>query len=63
MRCTSRRNAEGPLGVVEAEVEARGLFGSYARALGWDQGRAGGAENDTTMQLRLSLDSSKKPDA
>ena len=28
-------NAEGPTAVSEAEIEAAGLFGSYARALGW----------------------------
>lgn len=52
-------NAEGPLGVSEAEVEARGLFGSYARALGWDRGRAGGADKDTTQELRLLLNRAK----
>ncbi len=53
-------HAEGPLGVTEADVDARGLFGSYARALGWDRGRTGGAELDTTQQLRLTLDRARK---
>lgn len=52
-------DAERPLGVEEADIEARGLFGSYARALGWDRGRAGGAAHDTTQELRLTLDSAR----
>lgn len=46
--------ADGPTGIAEAEVEARGLFGTYARALGWSKGRAGGADQDTTMHLRVA---------
>ena len=42
-------DAEGPTAVNEAEIEAAGLFGSYARALGWRRGRPGGAENDPTF--------------
>jgi NAD-dependent dihydropyrimidine dehydrogenase PreA subunit len=47
-------NAEGPTGVVETEVEAAGLFGSYARALGWKRGRPGGTSNDPTFRLRAA---------
>jgi NAD-dependent dihydropyrimidine dehydrogenase PreA subunit len=47
-------DAEGPAPVSEAEIEAAGLFGSYARALGWRRGRPGGAENDTTFRLRAA---------
>jgi NAD-dependent dihydropyrimidine dehydrogenase PreA subunit len=46
--------ASGPTGITEAEVAARGLFGSYARALGWSRGQAGGAEFDTTMHIRVA---------
>lgn len=45
-------HAEGPTRISEAQVEAAGQFGSYARALGWSKGRAGGAEADTTRELR-----------
>ena len=45
-------DAEGPSAVNEAEIEAVGLFGSYARALGWRRGKPGGAENDPTFRLR-----------
>ena len=34
------------------EVEAAGLFGSYARALGWRRGKPGGADKDPTFRLR-----------
>ena len=44
--------AEGPSTVSEAEVERAGLFGSYARALGWRRGRPGGADHDPTFRLR-----------
>lgn len=47
--------AEGPTGITEAEVEQAGLFGSYARELGWRKGRAGGTEHDTTFQIRAFL--------
>jgi NAD-dependent dihydropyrimidine dehydrogenase PreA subunit len=47
--------AEGPVGVTEVEVEARGLFGSYARELGWQRGRAGGTERDPTVQIRAFM--------
>ena len=46
--------ADGPTGITEAEVEAKGLFGHYARALGWSKGRAGGSEHDTTHHLRVA---------
>ena len=45
-------NAEGPTPVSEAEIEAQGLFGSYARALGWRRGKPGGADKDPTFRLR-----------
>ena len=32
----------------------RELFGSYARALGWSRGRAGGTENDPTRHIRVA---------
>jgi NAD-dependent dihydropyrimidine dehydrogenase PreA subunit len=48
-------NAEGPTTVDEAAIEAAGLFGSYARALGWSRGHAGGAEQDPTHLLRSAL--------
>lgn len=48
-------HAEGPVAVSEAEIEAEGLFGAYARALGWSRGRAGGSENDTTRHIRVAL--------
>ena len=47
-------DAEGPSPVNEAEIEAAGLFGSYARALGWRRGKPGGAENDPTFRLRVA---------
>ena len=47
-------NAEGPSVVHEAEIEAAGLFGSYARALGWRRGRPGGTEHDPTFRLRVA---------
>ena len=46
--------AEGPQGVTLAEVEAKGLLGSYARALGWRRGQAGGSERDPTYRLRVA---------
>ncbi len=47
--------AEGPTGISEAQVEAQGLFGSYARELGWRRGRSGGTERDTTLHIRAFL--------
>jgi hypothetical protein len=47
-------DAEGPSPVTEAEIEGVGLFGSYARALGWRRGKPGGAENDSTFRLRVA---------
>jgi len=35
-------DAEGPTAISEAEIDAKGLFGSYARALGWRRGKPGG---------------------
>lgn len=39
-------------GATEATVVEAGLFGSYARALGWRKGREGGADQDPTHRLR-----------
>ena len=47
-------DAEGPSPVSEAEIEAAGLFGSYARALGWRRGRPGGTQDDPTFRLRVA---------
>ena len=46
--------AHGPIGITKAAVEARDLFGVYARSLGWSRGRAGGADRDTTRHLRVA---------
>ena len=45
---------EHATGITEAEVEHAGLFGSYARALGWKKGREGGADKDPTYRVRLA---------
>lgn len=47
-------DAEGPSPVREADIEAAGLFGSYARALGWRRGKPGGTEHDPTFRLRVA---------
>jgi len=47
-------DAEGPTAISEQEVEARGLFGSYARALGWQRGKPGGSDRDPTFRLRVA---------
>ena len=47
-------NAEGPTAISEEEVEAKGLFGSYGRALGWRRGKPGGADKDPTFRLRIA---------
>ncbi|HEX3864183.1 MAG TPA: 4Fe-4S dicluster domain-containing protein [Stellaceae bacterium] len=47
-------NAEGPIAITETEVEEAGLFGSYARALGWRNGRPGGTDRDPTFRLRAA---------
>ncbi len=46
--------ADGPIGITEEWVDARGLWGHYARGLGWSRGRAGGADQDTTHHLRVA---------
>jgi NAD-dependent dihydropyrimidine dehydrogenase PreA subunit len=46
--------ADGPTGVTEEWVTDRGLWGNYARGLGWSRGRAGGADLDTTHHLRMA---------
>ena len=48
-----------PIAVGPSEVDAttlveRELFGSYARALGWSRGRAGGTGNDPTRHIRVA---------
>lgn len=47
--------ADGPTGVTDSEVSSKGLFGSYARALGWRRGRVGGTGQDPTIELRNFL--------
>ena len=47
-------DAERPSSANEAEIEAAGLFGSYARALGWRRGKPGGTEHDPTFRLRVA---------
>jgi len=46
--------AVGPSEVDPATLIERELFGSYARALGWSRGRAGGTENDPTRHIRVA---------
>lgn len=45
-------DSEHVTGITEDTVVADGLFGSYARALGWKKGREGGADADPTHRLR-----------
>ena len=45
-------DAERVTGITEVAVAEAGLFGSYARALGWKKGREGGADRDPTHRLR-----------
>ncbi|QKJ86899.1 ferredoxin family protein [Paramixta manurensis] len=45
-------DAEGPVPVDENEIAVRGYFGDYARHLGWEQGKAGGADRDPTWLIR-----------
>ncbi|KAA0971110.1 ferredoxin family protein [Aureimonas fodinaquatilis] len=44
-------HAEGPLGISEENVSEAGLFGSYARQLGWARGKVGGSENAQNFRL------------
>jgi NAD-dependent dihydropyrimidine dehydrogenase PreA subunit len=46
---------EAVTGVTESEIERTGLFGSYARALGWKKGREGGADLDPTHRIRRAF--------
>ena len=46
--------ADGPLAITEEEVEARNLFGSYSRALGWKRGKPGGSQLDPTHRIRVA---------
>jgi NAD-dependent dihydropyrimidine dehydrogenase PreA subunit len=43
--------------VRESDVEAAGLFGSYARAMGWNRGKPGGADRDPTYHIRAAMPS------
>jgi NAD-dependent dihydropyrimidine dehydrogenase PreA subunit len=49
--------AEHSIAVREGDVEAAGLFGSYARAMGWNRGKPGGAERDPTFRIRAAMQS------
>ncbi|NLR97511.1 ferredoxin family protein [Rhizobium sp. P38BS-XIX] len=46
--------ADGPTGISEAEVQDRGLFGIYARALGWKRGKPAGSQFDPTHRIRVA---------
>lgn len=37
--------------VVEAELTAAGLLGSFRRAMGWNAGRPGGTDQDLTYRM------------
>jgi NAD-dependent dihydropyrimidine dehydrogenase PreA subunit len=47
--------AEHAPDVREADVEAEGLFGSYARSMGWSRGKPGGADRDPTFHIRAAM--------
>jgi NAD-dependent dihydropyrimidine dehydrogenase PreA subunit len=47
-------DAEAPTAISEDEIETKGLFGSYSRALGWHRGKPGGADEDPTFRLRVA---------
>ena len=47
-------DAEAPTAISEDEIEMKGLFGSYSRALGWHRGKPGGADKDPTFRLRVA---------
>ncbi|MDB5552962.1 MAG: ferredoxin iron-sulfur protein [Rhizobium sp.] len=46
--------ADGPVAIMEAEVENRKLFGSYSRALGWKRGKPNGTQFDPTHRIRVA---------
>lgn len=46
--------ADGPAPITESEVDARGLWGGYTRALGWKRGKPGGADRDPTHRIRVA---------
>lgn len=46
--------ADEPSGRDPQEVAGSGVLGSYARAMGWQRGRAGGSERDLTYRLRVA---------
>ncbi len=48
-------NGDGPTNVAESEIETLGLFGSYARAMGWKRGQPGGADLDPTFYIRTAM--------
>lgn len=45
----------------EAALQASGLLGSYARALGWRRGKAAGSDQDPTFRLREGLVLAESP--
>jgi NAD-dependent dihydropyrimidine dehydrogenase PreA subunit len=47
--------AAEPVSVSETVVEESGLFGGYARAMGWKRGKPGGADADPTYRIRTFL--------
>jgi NAD-dependent dihydropyrimidine dehydrogenase PreA subunit len=44
--------AAEPTIVAESDVEAAGLFGGYARAMGWKRGKPAGTDADPTFRIR-----------
>lgn len=48
-------------GATEAAIEAAGLFGSYARALGWKKGREAGSDQDPTHRIRVAWRTTDQP--
>ena len=49
-----RPTPRGRTHVTEEEIETKGLFGSYRRALGWHRGKPGGTDKDPTFRLRIA---------
>jgi NAD-dependent dihydropyrimidine dehydrogenase PreA subunit len=48
-------NGDAPVHVRESDIETSGLFGSYARAMGWSRGKPGGTNNDPTYHIREAM--------
>jgi len=46
-------NAEAATNPDEQALSDIGLLGSYARALGWQQGKAGGSDADPSQKMRV----------